>query len=612
MKKAMFIETLFASISVVIILFAFLLRGLYEENIWVVSLFGLAFLIGGYHKAKEGLIDTLKEKRLNVEFLMILAALSAFLIGNYSEGAILILIFSISGVLETFANARSEKALKSLLNLAPDTAILYNDGNEREVDLSDVSKGDHLIVKVGQKVPVDGEILNGNTAVDQAAITGEFVPAYKHEGDLLYAGAINIESTVTIIAVKNAKDSVIQKIVSFVEKAQNDHPKSESKIKVFERYYVYAVLVFALMMMVIPPFFNLLTYEESFYRGIIVLVVGSPCALVASVSPAVLSALSNASKKHILIKGGSRLEGLSEVGAVIFDKTGTLTTGEPTVEAIEANGDVSEIKSILYTVEQQSNHPLAKAIVKHLNDQTVLDKITTKEIPGYGMEAFINGDTWKVGRFDFKASASFKALLKDYQTKGYTNVTVIKNGTLIGFVALKDTLRDDTKTMIQSLKNRKIHTIMMTGDNALTARALSSDLGIDTLHAECFPETKVEIVEAAQQTYGKVLMIGDGINDAPALTKSDVSIAMGTGTDVSLETSDIVFIDDNLNNLEKVFVLAKRLKGIVRLNIIFSVSVIAFLMIGNLFGQIQLPFGVLMHELSTILVILNSLRLLIK
>lgn len=611
----MFYETLFASVAVFMIVGAFILSAIFsEENTLIITLFAFAFIIGGYHKAKEGLFDTLKEKRLNVEFLMIIAALSAFLIGNYSEGAILILIFSISGVLETYANAKSEKALKSLLNLAPETAILYQDGIEKEVSLSEVKEHDHLIVKVGQKVPVDSVILEGDTAVDQAAITGEFVPAYKHKGDIVYAGAINIESSVIIKAVKNAKDSVIQKIVSFVETAQNDHPQSESRIKVFERYYVYVVIAFALMMMFIPPLFNWLTFEESFYRGIIVLVVGSPCALVASVSPAVLAALSNASKKHILIKGGSRLEGLSEVNAVIFDKTGTVTTGEPkVVEIVHEQEDLQTIKQVLFTLEQQSNHPLARAIVKHLNnDANALSEISTKERPGYGMEATLKNDEWKVGRFDYEASDTLKTKLNASMDKGQTNVYVIKNKQLVAYVALKDTLRDGVKEMIQALKLRNIHTIMMTGDTEKTALALAETIGIDTLHAECFPQTKVDIVKQSQIDYGKVLMIGDGINDAPALTQSDVAIAMGTGTDVSLETSDIVFIDDNLSNLEKVFKIASRLQGIIRLNITVSVLVIVFLMIGNIFGQIQLPFGVLMHELSTIGVILNSLRLLIK
>ena len=612
MKTHLYLETLFAVIAIILIIIALSLEFFLGTIPFVITMFGVAFLIGGFYKAKVGLKDTLEQKRLNVEFLMIVAAIAAFLIGNYSEAVILILIFSISGVLESFANAKSEKALKALLNLAPQKALLYENNSEKEVPLELVKEGQILIVKVGQKVPVDGVITEGSTAVDQAAITGEFVPAYKHKGDKVYAGAINLEASFLMQASKNAKDSVIQKIVAFVEKAQTEFPQSETKIKHFERYYVYIVIGLALSMMFIPPIFNLLPLSEAINRGIIVLVVGSPCALVASVSPAVLSALSNASKQHVLIKGGSKLETLNTIGAVIFDKTGTITTGEPQVVKMDYIKEDDPIEAIIYTLEKQSNHPLAKAICKYLVSSTIIECISTKEKPGYGIEAVIDGVVWQIGRFEASISQDFQKKLYAVNEEGLSTVHIIKDGHLLGYIALKDTLRESVKPMIQTLKERNIYTIMMTGDNEQTALNLGKSIGVDTVHSECYPEDKVSILERAQKEYGKVMMIGDGINDAPALALSDVAIAMGTGTDVSLETSDIVFIDDNLGNLVKVFDLAKSLKGIIRINILLSVSVIALLMIGNFFGQINLPFGVFVHELSTIVVILNSLRLLFK
>jgi len=612
MRKDLIIETTFATVSVTLIVTAFILRAVsLVPPVFPIVLFALAFIVGGFHKAVEGVKDTIKEKRLNVEFLMILAALGAFYTGNYSEGAILILIFSISGVLESFANAKSEKALKSLLNLAPETAVLYENSEEEEVPLSEVNEGDHLIVKVGQKVPVDSVIVQGDTSVDQAAITGEFVPAPKHEGDPLYAGAIILEASVIIRATKSAGDSVIQKIVAFVEKAQQDQPKTESKIKRFERYYVYLVLLLSALFMIVPPQFGWLTSDEAMYRGIIVLVVGSPCALVASVSPAVLSALSNASRKHVLIKGGSRLEGVSEIGAVIFDKTGTLTTGEPKVTHLESDGvEKEKLKRLLYTVEQQSNHPLARAITEAYRDFTPYEGIQTKEKPGFGMEAVVDEDTWRIGRFECHVPEALHAKLTKSLEKGQTCVNIIKNDVLVGYVCLKDTIRASVQKTISAIQERGIHTIMMTGDSKRTAQALADTIGIDTLYSDCFPEDKVDIVKGARRRYGKVLMVGDGINDAPALSEADVAIAMGTGTDVSLETSDIVFIDDNLFSLTKVFVISSRLRGIIRFNVALSVLVIALLMIGNFVGRINLPFGVLVHEISTVMVVLNSLRLL--
>ncbi len=614
MFKSLWHETLLAIIAVLLIIIAFIIDAFTETTTTlVVGTFALAFLIGGYHKAKEGIIDTIKSKRLNVEFLMIFAALAAFIIGKYSEGAILILIFSISGVLESYANAKSEKALKQLLNLAPDTAVLYENGETKSIPLDEVVQGNRLMVKVGEKVPADGIIKEGNTAVDQAAITGEFVPAYKHVGDKVFAGAINIEGSIIIEATASAKESVIQKVVAFIEKAKEDQPTSNTKIKRFESVYVYVVLAIAALMVIIPPWFGWLSSDEALYRGIVVLVVGSPCALVASVAPAALSALSNASRKHILIKGGSRLEGVNAVSAVVFDKTGTITTGEPKVVGAQFDSDdMKYCMRVVLTLESQSNHPLAKAVVKSYDRIETLQGVYPQEKPGYGMEATIDNHLWQVGRFDCTKSAAMEKLLHASSAEGNTHILIIKDQVLVAFIALKDTLRPSVKTTIKRLKDRGIHTIMMTGDNATVANELAKAIQIDTVYADCFPEDKVDIIKQTKKDYHSVLMVGDGINDAPALNEADVSIAMGSATDVSLETSDIVFMDDNMGSLEQVFTLAKRLKGIVAMNIALSVMVIATLMIANLFGVVQLPFGVLIHEMSTILVVLNSLRLLMK
>ncbi len=613
MKSQVWYETLFALIAISLIISAFILDYIFETSTLAIGLFAVAFLVGGYYKARLGLKDTLAEKRLNVEFLMIIAALGAFVTGNYSEGAILILIFSISGVLESFANAKSEKALKSLLNLAPEKAIRYENNQEEEIALEAVEQNDILIVKVGQKVPVDGVIIKGSTGIDQAAITGEFVPAYKHKGDKVFAGAINLEATILIKASKNAKDSVIQKIIAFVQKAQNDLPKTETRIKKFERTYVYVIIALAILTMIVPSWLGLLTPSEAIYRGIIVLVVGSPCALVASVSPAVLSALSNGSRHHILIKGGSKLEALNDIQAVIFDKTGTITTGEPKVVFIEhISDDEQTLKDIVYTLENQSNHPLAKAIRDYLKRDAKLLNIETQEKPGLGMSAKIDESIWQVGRFEAKIEAPLSLKRTKALNQGLSCVDVVKDGNVVGFITLKDTIRKPVQDMIDGLSNRGITSIMMTGDNDATARNMARDIGIEKVHSECYPEDKVKIAQQAQKQYGKILMIGDGINDAPALAIADVAIAMGTGTDVSLETSDIVFIDDNLSNLNRVFDLAKRLRFIVRLNITLSIAVIALLMVGNFVGRVNLPFGVLVHEISTVTVILNSLRLLFK
>jgi Cd2+/Zn2+-exporting ATPase len=621
-KKQLIIESISVAISIVFIIFAFIFSGSNPEPWYVVTLFALSFVIGGFAKAKEGIRATIKHKALNVEILMILAALGAFIVGSYSEGAVLILIFSVSGVLESYATSKSEKALTSLLKLAPKTALLYVKDQEIEVLVADLKVKDQVIVKVGQMVPVDGKIITGSTSLNQAAITGEFVPVYRDKGDSVFAGSINIESTIIVETTKDPSESVVQKIIDFVKKAQSDKTKSQSAIDRIEKTYVYIVILIALIFMLVPPLFNWLSWSDAFYRGIIVLVVGSPCALVASITPAMLSSLSNAAHHRILIKGGKHLEDLIGVKAIVLDKTGTITTGIPKVIRIEtvSSLDKKKVLSILYTLEKQSGHPLAKSITDYLGSEYMIDSIKTNEVSGRGMEATINGSNWQIGRFEAIMSDEIQEKLDRCTLLGHSMVYIIKDKEVVGFVALMDTIRENAKTVMAELHTQGIKTVLLTGDNKFTAAAIAKEAGIELFEANCFPEDKVTRVKALQQSVGKVMMVGDGINDAPALASADVSVAMGTGTDVSLETADIIFMNDKLENLPKIIKLAKRMRIITLQNIIFSVSIIAILMISNilgalnihLFSDFNITIGVVAHEMSTILVILNSLRLLLK
>ncbi len=613
-KKQLIIETSFVIVSIILIIAAFILQQFYDNTWFVILLFGLSFAIGGYAKAKEGILATIENKSLNVEILMILAALAAFFVGSYEEGAILILIFSLSGVLESYATSKSEKELTSLLKLAPKTAIQYKDGKETEVDIQDLKISDQVIVKVGQQIPVDGKIIKGSTSLDQSAITGEYVPVGKHVGDEVFAGSINIEQTVIVETTKNPKDSVVQKIVDFVQEAQENKTQSQTLINKIEKYYVYIVIIFAVLFMFVPPLFGWLDAQESFRRGVVVLVVGSPCALVASITPAMLASLSNAAKKRILIKGGQALENLIGIKAVVFDKTGTITSGVPKVVDIRAiqTEDLDQLNQIVCAIEKQSNHPLAKAVVEHLKDCDDIDGLETKEISGKGMQAHLKDDTWQIGKFEAKSSEHCDRALAQAKKKGYSIINIIKNGEIIGYIALTDSIRDNVKEVIKALKDQNITPVLLTGDHEETAKIISLESGIEHYEANCMPEDKVNRIKALQKDLGKVLMVGDGINDAPALASADVSVAMGAGTDVSLETSDIVFMNNQIENLPQTLKLAKRMRSITVQNIIFSISVILLLMITNVFGLIDLPLGVVAHEGSTILVILNSLRLLFK
>lgn len=614
-KKQLIIETSSVAISIILIIAAFITQNILDATPWyVIMLFGLSFAIGGFAKAKEGVLATIKNKSLNVEILMILAALGAFFSGNYSEGAILIIIFSLSGVLESYATSKSEKELTSLLKLAPETAILYDDGQESEVRIETLNINDIVIVKVGQQIPVDGVIIKGDTSLDQSPITGEYIPVHKKIGDEVFAGSINLEQTLIVKTTKSPKESVVQKIIDFVKEAQENKTESQTLINRIEKYYVYFVIIFALGFMFIPPLFNWLSTAEAFRRGIVVLVVGSPCALVASITPAMLSSLSNAARKRILVKGGKTLEDMIGIKAVVFDKTGTITTGKPKVVDIVINKDQDKnyILDLLFTIEKQSNHPLAISVAKHLEDRNEIKGIQTTEISGRGMTADIDDILWKIGRFEANVNAKCEETLNVAKAEGHSIIYIIKNDEMIGFVALSDTMRDYVKDVMKELNILNIKTVLLTGDHEDTAKVIAREADIKTYYANCLPEDKVTHVEALQKEYGKVLMVGDGINDAPALAIADVGVAMGAGTDVSLETADIVFMNNKLENLPKLINLARRMRRITIQNIVFSTSVITFLMITNLFGIIDLPIGVIAHEGSTILVILNSLRLLFK
>lgn len=611
-RKQLWIETISVILSIMLIITGFILERLNQSELWIAIVFGLSFAIGGFAKAKEGVLATIENKSLNVEILMILAALGAFIVGDYAEGAILIFIFSMSGVLESYTTSKSEKALTNLLKLAPETATLAKD--ESVVLISTLKIGDQVIVKVGEQVPVDGKIISGTTSLDQSAITGEFDSVYKKEQDDVFAGSMNLESTIIVETTKDPKESVVQKIVDFVKNAQEKKTRSENFVDKFEKYYVYIVIIMSVLFMVLPPLFGWLSQSEAFYRGIIVLVVGSPCALVASITPAYLSALSNGARHRILIKGGEPLENLTSIKAVVLDKTGTLTTGIPKIAKIALIDGINqdEVLSIVKSIEKQSNHPLAKAIVNYLSDYKDIASLKTSEISGHGMQADFNGDSYQIGKFEIDIHPSLKDSFENCNRLGHSYVLIIKNDLHIGYIALIDDIRSEAKDVIDGFKKLGIYTVMLTGDHEKTADHIAKQVHVDHYIADCLPEDKAKHIESLQKTYGKVLMVGDGINDAPALALADVSIAMGSATDISLETSDIVIMKDDLNQILSILSLSKRSKRVILQNIIFSTSVIFLLLVSNVFGLIELPAGVIAHETSTILVILNSLRLLLK
>jgi Cd2+/Zn2+-exporting ATPase len=583
------------------------------------SLFLLAFVIGGFAKAKEGIEETIANKDLNVEMLMIFAAIGSAIIGYWAEGAILIFIFAVSGALETYTMSKSQKEISSLMDLQPENALRIVNGREEQVPVSSLEIGDILLVKPGERIPSDGIINKGTTTIDEAAISGESLPVTKELGSEVFAGTVNINGAIAIEVTKPNNETLFQKIIQLVQSAQSEKSPSQQFIERFEGTYVKVVLLVVLLMMFIPHFALGWSWTATFYRAMILLVVASPCALVASIMPATLSAISNGAKHGILFKGGVHLENLGHIRAIAFDKTGTLTKGKPQVtNALVREGmETNDLLRTIASIENQSNHPLAMAIVRYAREKgvnTLISPDHIEDIPGWGIKAIVNKEEWLIGKADFvgleEAAAFYPEDVQQIEAQGKTTVYARNSTGIAAMLALQDIVREETKTAVQTLKEMGIRTIMLTGDSQKTAKVIAGEALVDEYIAECLPETKVDEIKKAINRYGSVAMVGDGINDAPALATANVGIAMGEGTDVALETADVVLMKNDLPRIAEAILLSKRMNRIVKQNDFFSISVIVVLIASNFFQILNLPYGVIGHEGSTILVILNSLRLL--
>lgn len=578
-----------------------------------------AYIVGGYAKAKEGILDTIQHKKLNVEILMILAAIGSAIIGYWAEGAILILIFAISGALETYAMNKSHREISALMELQPEEAWLVRGNFEpMKVAVSTLTIGDHVLVKPGERIPVDGIIFKGYSTIDEAAITGESMPVTKEEQDAVYAGTVNLNGAITIKMTKSNSETMFQKIITLVQSAQSEKSPSQQFIERFEGIYVKFVLVAVILMMFLPHYLFGWDWTTTLYRAMVLLVVASPCALVASVMPATLAAISNGARKGILFKGGLHLEHFGNLKVLAVDKTGTLTAGTPAVTnfIVRPGENENEALAIIASIEGQSTHPLAMAISHYAEMQhaQLFTDVAITDVPGFGIEARVNQKSYKVGKPDFvgreDANAFEGNVLHELASHGKTVVFLKDDKGILALVALKDTVRDEAKSAITELKNLGIHVVMLTGDNEQTAKVIAKEAGVNDYVAECLPETKVDYIKSYNEKYKHVGMVGDGINDAPALATASVGIAMGGGTDVALETADVVLMKNDLSKIEYAIRLSRKMQKIVKQNMIFSIAVIALLIVSNFSQIISLPLGVIGHEGSTILVILNGLRML--
>lgn len=579
----------------------------------------LAFCIGGFAKAKEGIQETIKEKELNVEMLMVFAAIGSAVIGYWAEGAILIFIFAVSGALETYTLNKSQKEISSLMGMQPEQALLIKNGKETLVHVSELTIGDHILVKPGERIPSDGIVIRGRSAIDEAMITGESIPVTKELHDEVFAGTVNMNGSLTVEVTKLSTETLFQKILQLVQSAQSEKSPSQLFIEKFEGTYVKIVLLVVGLMMFLPHYLLDWDWTTTFYRAMVLLVVASPCALVASIMPATLSAISNGARSGILFKGGVHLENLSYMKAIAFDKTGTLTKGKPEVTDIYVREDIlkESLLHLVASIENHSNHPLAQAIVSYTKqtiDATLRQPDDLEDVAGWGIKAVMDGHQWLIGKAEFvgkeQALAFADGAAEKLAANGKTMVYVKDKNGIAALIALKDIVREETKEAIEALRKEGIHTIMLTGDSETTAKAIAQEAHIDGYIAECLPEGKVKELKNLMKQYGSVAMVGDGINDAPALATANVGIAMGEGTDVALETADVVLMKNDLPRIAEAIRLSKRMNRIIKQNVFFSIIVIMGLVASNFLQILDLPYGVIGHEGSTILVIINSLRLL--
>jgi Zn2+/Cd2+-exporting ATPase len=615
-----YIELGFALFSGILIVSGWILAKL-DQQAASVFFYILAYVIGGYFKAKEGITDTIHNKTLNVELLMVLAALGSAIIGYWEEGAILIFIFALSGALETYTMSKSRKEISALMSLQPEEAWLIKDGKEVKVAVEKLQVGDHIFVKPGERIPADGCVIKGRTSVDQAAITGESIPVGKGLNDGVFAGTVNISGSITVEITKPSSETLFQKIITLVQNAESQKSPSQQFIDRFEGTYVKLVLAIVSLMLFLPHYIFGWSWNETFYRAMVLLVVASPCAVVASIMPATLSAISNGARKGILFKGGSHLESLGNLRAIAFDKTGTLTQGKPEVSQYLVKPNLEDEKQkilqIVAAIEKHSNHPLAQAIIRFAttkNQYVPFELDSIEDVSGWGVKAFFNGETWKIGKRAFM-DGNIEEVIDEKQRsfleeQGNTIVYIEKDQQVVAAFALKDIVREESKQAITNLQALGIEPIMLTGDNANTANAIASEVGIIHYIYECLPENKANEIRAIKEKYGLTAMVGDGINDAPALATADIGMAMGEGTDAALETADVVLMKNDLTKISQAIHLSKRMNRIIKQNLVFSISVIILLVMSNFFQSIDLPLGVIGHEGSTILVILNGLRLL--
>ena len=582
------------------------------------SLYLACYAAGGWEPALAG-IQALREKTLDVDILMIVAALVAATIGQVFDGALLIVIFATSGALEAFATRRTQDSVQALLTLAPERATrLTPAGIEEEVDTGDLAVGDLVLVRPGERIGADGEVLDGLSEVDQASITGEPMPVTKQVGDEVFAGTLNGAGALSMVVNRAARDTVVARIVALVQEASATKAKTQLFIEKVEQRYSMGVVTATLLLFAVPLLFGA-GFEPTLLRAMTFMIVASPCAVVLATMPPLLAAIANAGRHGVLVKSAVALEELSKVTLVAFDKTGTLTLGTPRVAALEpvATLEPDEILRFAAAAERPSEHPVGRAIVAAAHGRAIEVPHATAftSTPGRGVSASVDGHAVVVGAPALMPKATqgpAASTVERMEDSGHTVVVVVVDGAVAGVIALTDRVRDHSPATVAKLTALTgTHPVLLTGDNRHAAARLGTEVGISRIEAELLPADKVRHVRALRDEGHHVLLVGDGVNDAPAMASAHVGVAMGRkGSDLAMETSDIILVRDDLDALPKLIDLSRRAHRVVKANLIVAATVITTLIVWDILGTLPLPLGVAGHEGSTIIVALNGLRLL--
>ena len=590
---------------------------------WRLPLFVLSYLAGAWFPAEE-VWERLQQWAIDVHFLMIAVAVGSASIGAWGEGATLLFLFSLSGALEHYALGRTQKEIRSLFREAPKVAtVLAVNGGESEIPVEQLRTGWRLLVKPGSQFPVDGEILKGGTATDESNLTGEATPVEKTVGDTVLAGTINLWGAVEVGVLRPAAQSSLQKIIQLIKEAQQQKAPSQQFADRFGTYYTYLVLALSAVMFFVwwlgyhlPPFTSTAAAHSAFYRTMTLLVVASPCALVLSIPSAVLAAIAWGARHGVLIRGGAAVEKLAEVTIVALDKTGTLTTGELRVEKVESfpPGRETDVAQLAYSLDRLSTHPLARAVTRHGKQQglTSVEFAHFESVTGHGVRGRCEQGEYLLGRRDWIAAARGDQAVAQVPptAAGFSEIWLSSSG-LLGRIVLRDDIRPQAQGVVDALKASGLRTVVLTGDRHVTAEHLKAELHLDEVRAELKPEEKVAAIKLLSDGGHRVAMVGDGVNDAPSLAVAHVGVAMGArGSDAALEQADIVLMHDRLENFLAAFRLSQRARRIIRQNLVISLGTVLVLVGFALLGKIPLPVGVVGHEGSTVIVVMNSLRLL--